>query len=119
SDTDANLKKYRIAAGTSVAAGGFRVFTESQFGMNTDPGALVPFTLDGAHGDAIYLSAADGAGNLTGYRSQFVFGAGASGVSFGRVVTSIGADLTAVSARTFGANNAFPLVGPVVINELM
>ncbi len=119
SDSDSNLKKYRIAPGTTISAGSFRVFTQSQFGTNADPGALAPFTLDGAHGDAVFLSAVDGAGNLTGYRSQFTFGAAAHGVSLARVVTSIGADLAASTARTLGTNNAPPLVGPVVINEVM
>ena len=119
SDSESNFKKYRIAPGTAIGAGGFRVFAQSQFGPNNDPGALVPFTFDGAHGDAVYLSAADGQGNLTGYRSQSAFGAAASGSSLARVVTTIGAELAASTARTLGTNNAPPLVGPVVINEVM
>lgn len=119
SDSDVNLKKYRIATGTLIASGGFAAFTQSQFGTNTDPGALAPFTFDGARGGAVYLSAADGAGNLTGWRSQFAFGAAADGVSFARVVTSVGADLAASTARTFPTTNAPPAIGPVVINEVM
>ncbi|HEU0012015.1 MAG TPA: lamin tail domain-containing protein, partial [Verrucomicrobiae bacterium] len=134
SDSLANLKKYRFANGTSVGANGFRVFYEYQFGANVDPGALVPFTFDSARGDLAILSQVDGSGNLTGYRSQFKFGASSNGVSFGRVLTSVGEELAAASGRSFGSdspatlaqfrsgagsNNPPPLIGPVVINELM
>ncbi len=40
-------------------------------------------------------------------------------MSFGRVVTSVGVDYAAMSARTLGQGNAAPLVGSVLINELM
>jgi hypothetical protein len=50
----------------------------------------------------------------------FNFGASANGVSFGRVVNSQGRErLTALTARSLGATNPLPLVGPVVISELM
>jgi hypothetical protein len=134
SDSLANLKKYRIANGTSVGANGFRVFYEYQLTGVGDPGALEPFTFDSARGDLAVLSQADGGGNLTGYRSQFRFGASSNGVSFGRVITSVSEELAATSGRSFGndspgtlaqfrsgagSNNPPPLVGPVVINELM
>src|SRR6185503_3423726 len=134
SDSLANLKKYRIANGTSVGANGFRVFYEYQLTGVGDPGALEPFTFDSARGDLAVLSQADGGGNLTGYRSQFRFGASSNGVSFGRVITSVSEELAATSGRSFGndspgtlaqfrsgagSNNPPSLVGPVVINELM
>jgi hypothetical protein len=71
---------------------------------------------------------------LTGYRAFAEFGAAENGVSFGRYQTSVGVDLTALGARTFGIDNpattnqfrsgtgktnAYPKVGPIVINELM
>ena len=125
-----DLKKYRIASGTILPAHGYLVFYEYQF--NSTNG--VPFTFNSAHGDAVHLSQADGAGNLTGYRAGESFGAAANGVSFGRFQTSAGVDFTAMSARSFGVDNpaslaqfrggtglpnAYPKVGPVVINELM
>lgn len=126
SDSQDDFKKYRIPDGTTIAAGGFAVFYQNQFGA--------AFTFDSAHGDEAWLSAADANGNLTGYRTGAKFGAAENGVSFGRVVTSVGVDYVAMSVRTFGQDspatlaqfrtgtglpNAAPLVGPVIISELM
>ncbi len=132
SDSMKNLKKFTIPAGTVIAPGGFKVFYESQF--NPDPAAATSFSLSSAKGDDVSLSQATADGELTGYRATVKFGPAANGVSFGRFVTSVGADFVAMSARTFGVDqpatveefrqgaglsNAYPVVGPVVISELM
>jgi len=133
SNTQDDLKKYRIANGTTIPPGGFKVFYEFQF--NPTNGSSVPFTFNSAHGDQAYLSQADGSGNLTGYRATSKFGAAANRISFGRYTNSIGqADLVAMNAMSFGVNNPAtvgqfragsgaanpaPLVGPIVINEIM
>jgi hypothetical protein len=133
SDSQEDLKKYRVVDGTVLPAHGFKVLYEYQF--NPTNGAAIPFTFNSAHGGQVWLSPADASGNLTGYRAFATFGAAANGVSFGRYTNSIGeVDFVAMSARTFGvdnpstlkdfrtgdgAPNAYPLVGPVVINELM
>ncbi len=133
SNSQDNLKKFRIADGTVLPGGGFKVFYESQF--NPVNGSSIPFTFNSAHGDRAFLSEADAAGNLTGYRAAAAFGAAANGVSFGRYTNSIGAvDFVGLTARTFGkdnpltlaqfetgtgAPNASPRVGPIVINEIM
>jgi hypothetical protein len=133
SNSQDDLKKYRIADNTLIPANGFKVFYEYQF--NPTNGSSTPFTFDAAHGDHVYLSQADGAGNLTGYRAPATFGAATTNVSFGNYVNSLGeTDLVAMSAPTFGvsnpssveqfrtgagAANAYPLVGPIVINEIM
>ena len=135
SDSQSDLKRYRIPDGATIAAGGFKVFYEYQFGPadgETDTPPL--FTFNSAHGDSAFLSEADPGDNLTGYRIGISFGASANGVSLGRYVTSVGVDFTALSQRTFGVDtpttvtqfrtgtglsNAYPLVGPVVINEVM
>lgn len=109
SDSTTNLKKYRVPSSPSLAAGAFWLFTESQLG----------FSLDSTDGDAVVLSATDGSGNLTGYRSQFKFGAAAAGVPFGRVPTASGVDFASLAALTLGAANAAPLVGTIIINEIM
>jgi hypothetical protein len=130
SNSETDFKKYRIPNGTIVAGHGYKVFYEYQFnGSNSSP-----FTLNSAHGDSVYLSQADGLGNLTGYRSQIAFGAAENAVSFGRFPTSVGVDFVAMSARSFGVDNPvtvaqfrtgtgltnpYPKVGPVVINEIM
>ena len=133
SNSQRDLKKFRVAAGTTLAPGAFQVYYENQF--NADGlGLGTNFTLNSAHGDAVYLSEADGAGELTGYRVSVSFGAAENGVSFGRFATSTGADFTALAQRTFGADNpatlaqfrtglgltnSYPRIGPVIINEIM
>src|SRR5439155_264018 len=74
------------------------------------------------------------AGNLTGCRNGVAFGASENGVSFGRYTNGTAIEFVALSRRTFGVDNpatldqfrageglpnAYPKVGPVVINELM
>jgi hypothetical protein len=117
SDDGAVPKKFRIPDGTEIPAGGYLVFTEEDF--NPQAGTLLNFALDSA-GDAVYLSAADSAGNLTGYGDGVDFGAAALGVSFGRYVNSVGEEqFPAQIATTLWAANAGPAVGPVVITEIM
>ena len=132
SDAKSNFKKYRIPDGTVVPAQGYHVFYEVDF--NDTNKAVVAFSFSSANGDQAYLSAADAAGNLTGYRSGADFGPALNGVSFGRYETSIGRDFTAMTQRTFGQDspttveqfrtgaglsNGAPRVGPVVVNEVM
>ncbi len=110
-------KKFRIAAGTTINAGDHLTFTEAQF--NTVPSASTNFAL-GAMGDEAYLFAADAAGNLLGYYHGFHFDASSAGVSFGRHINSqAGQHIVAQAALTLGAANSGPLVGPVVITEIM
>jgi hypothetical protein len=133
SNTRDNLKAYRFPDGSTIPARDFKVLYEFQF--NPTNGSSAPFTLNSAHGDKVYLSEADGSGNLTGYRAVARFGAAANGVSFGRYTNSVGhVDFVAMSHRSFGADNPstvaqfrtgtgaqnpYPLVGPVVVNEIM
>ncbi|MBN1670803.1 MAG: lamin tail domain-containing protein, partial [Kiritimatiellae bacterium] len=117
SDTLTDYRKYRIPDGTTVAAGGYMVFDEHDF--NTDTNDPACFALD-SHGDQIYLTRWDAHGNLQ-YLAEESFGGAANGRAFGRHVCSDGhADFVAqTTADTLGAANAAPLVGPVVINEMM
>jgi hypothetical protein len=118
SDSQSDFKKYRIADGTMLPAQGFIVFNQSQ--LDGGAGSLVPFTFDGARGGEVWLSAADGAGSLTGDRAGAKFGASASGVSIGRYLTSQQkAHFVAQDALTLDGANMLPKVGPVVLNELM
>ena len=130
SDSAANFRKYRIPDGRSLPAGGFAVFYEAQFNRN----APVAFALNSALGGEVWLSAANPAGELTGYRTRAAFGPAGNGVSFGRFVTGFNVDYVALSRRTFGADNpasltefraglgatnAAPQVGPIVVSEIM
>lgn len=107
-------KKFRIPDGAPLAAGAYRVFTEADF----NPGGA-GFALS-SDGDEVWLFSADAAGNLTGYFHGFQFGAADDGVSFGRHLISSGEDyFVAQATRTPGGANAAPLVGPIVINEIL
>lgn len=108
SDSVNNLKRFKIPNGTTIAAGGYKVFFQSELGFGLDSGV----------GDEVYLSEADVGGNFSGGRDFISFGAAANGVSFGRYPNGTG-KLYAMSAVTVGAANALPLVGPIVINEIM
>jgi hypothetical protein len=136
SDSKDNFRKYLIPGGTTLGAGGFKVFYEYQFNSPDYPATA--FALSSSKGDQVYLSQATN-GQLTGYRAEVKFGASANGVSFGRHLTSAGADFTAMSALSFGtavtaqsptnqitlfrtgqgATNPYPWVGPVIINQIM
>jgi len=109
SDTVANYKKFQIPS-TTLNAGDYVVFDETDFGT---------WALD-SHGDEVYLTHWDGSGNLL-YLNEATFGGAANGVAFGRHVrTDREIDFVAQSvSNTLDGANAYPLVGPVVINELM
>ncbi|MCX6904531.1 MAG: lamin tail domain-containing protein [Verrucomicrobia bacterium] len=127
------LQKYRIPNGTVVPARGFKVFYENQF--NFDPHDSSAFRLDAVNGDQVYLAMTGTNGSFTGYRAEASFGAADPGVSFGRYTNSVGTvDFPALTRTTFGAdeadrvedfragtgaNNAYPVVGPIVLTEIM
>ncbi len=115
SDSFGTPQKYRIPEGTTIPANGYRVFYESNsFGLGSQNFGL------SSTGDDIYLFSGDAAGNLTGYYHGFDFGAQANGVTFGRYVLSTGNDnFVTQIAPTLGSTNSGPLVGPIVISEIM
>jgi hypothetical protein len=117
SDSFSSPFKFRIPDNTVIAAGGYAVFTEADF--NPAPGVGNSFAFSAA-GEAVILSAADAVGNLLGYTHRWSFGASRPGVSFGPHTTGSGMErFVPLAARTFGAANAWPLVGPVMISEIM
>ena len=119
SDDANDLTKYKIAAGTSIAGGGYKVFYEDKhFGNSSDPGCKEPFALSRT-GETVYLHSGSG-GVLTGYSEQEKFDASEAGVTLGRYQKSTGSyNFVALSKATPGAANAAPQVGPIVINEIM
>ena len=113
-DSFGTPKKWRIPNGTTIAAGGYLVFTESEF----NPGGL-NFSYSSL-GEEVYLFSGNASNDLTGYYHGFVYDAADEGVSFGRYLNSQAKeDFVAQTSTTFGTNNAGPIVGPVVINEIM
>jgi hypothetical protein len=107
-------KKYRIPNDTVVNARGFQVLTANQFGTGSSGFAFSEF------GEEVWLFAGDAATNLTGYYHGWSFGAAPNGVSFGQYLDSkTNAHFVLQSVATLSAANALPLVGPIVISEIM
>ena len=124
-----NFKKYQFAPGTSIATNGYLVLYENAF----NSGSTNSFTFNSAHGDEVWISAADGSGVETGERLVIDFGAAFNGVSFGRIQTSDGIDYAPLNYHTFGVtnpaslaafragtggSNAAPRISPVIVNEI-
>jgi hypothetical protein len=111
SDDAANRTKWQIPGDTVIGPGAFLVLGEAGgFGS--------AFTLSALGGD-VYLTSSSGSG-VGGYRDHVDYGASDPNVSFGRHIKSTGgSDFVAMTLATRGAANAAPVVGPVVINEVM
>ena len=119
SDDERDLKKYEIPNTTIMEPRGYIVFYEDlQFGNPAAPGAHTPFGLS-ENGETLYLHSGSN-GELTGYRDTEKLGASETGIAFGRYQKSTGSyNFVAMSENTPGGENAYPTVGPVVINEIM
>ena len=121
SDNDLDLQKYRIEDGTTIPAYSYIVFYEdTHFGLSSsDPGALTPFALS-ENGDTIHLFEPATGIDLQ-YHVSESFGASQRGVSIGRYYkeSSRTYNFVAMAEPTPGAVNSLPMVGPVVISEIM
>ncbi|MHC4571727.1 MAG: lamin tail domain-containing protein, partial [Planctomycetota bacterium] len=120
SDNDDDFMKYEIAAGTMIDANDYIVFYEdTDFNDPGDPGCYTPFALS-ENGEEVYLSSGLSGQLAGGYSEKEDFGASETGVSFGRYIKSTGdVDFVAMDYNTPGNANAYPKIGPVVINEIM
>ena len=117
-DAKSNYRKYRIPTGTVLPTGGYIVFNETNH-FNTSGGSNTnDFSLDGAHGEDVYLVQTDARTNLVRFVDHEEFGPAANGESFGRWPNGSGR-LYPMLSRTFGAVNSGPRVGPVVLGEIM
>ncbi len=118
SDDPSDATKLRINQSTVIPAGGFLVLTEQQvFGLAVDPAN--GFGLSEL-GDEVSLAAGVAGGSLAGFQVVRDFGAAENGVTIGTYTNSVGnVDFVSLSAPTAGTENSEPLVGPVVINEIM
>jgi len=120
SDSSSNLKKYEIAAATEIPPKGYVVFYQHQhFDNDLDPGCHEPFQLS-ENGETLYVNSGAG-GELTGYSVEEDFGASETDVAFGRYykASTDTYNFVAMSENTPGGPNAYPKVGPIVINEIM
>ncbi len=139
-----NPLKFRIPAGTTIPARGFKVFYElartgSTAGFNPDgTGDNPSFTFNSANGDEACLLSVDASGKPLYWMDAVTFGPTDNGKSLGRYPDGTG-KLSPLSRPTFGtvvdmsfpeefitvfrtgagASNAYPEVGPVVINRVM
>ncbi len=118
SDNSTNLTRYEIAAGTTIPAGGYLVFTQANhFGNAADPGTHVPFGLS-EFGENVFLSS-PGGGEAGGYRAAEDFGAADVGVSIGRYIKSNGKkDFVQLSSATPGGPNTGLSLGRADAAEL-
>ncbi len=101
SDDPMTLQKYRIPDGVLLNPGDY--WSASAGDLN--------FSLDAIRGGRIILSHDDT------HRTSARYGP-FDGHSYGNVPTTLGPDFVRLSAATFGASNAAPEVGPIVISEI-
>lgn len=123
SDSQSNLAKYEIPAGTTLAAHSYLVLTESaNFGNVADPAHChVPFALN-AHGDNVYLTSNVAGSPLVpgGYQEHVNVDASPPDVTIGLETKSTGGtDFALQQAPTFGAVNGIAYVAPLVLSEVM
>lgn len=121
SDNANSPMKYRIADGTILPGNGYLVFSEDfHFGAGSaDPGALIPFALS-ENGELVHIFGPSD-GLRPDYTEKEDFGAAETGVSFGRhyKASTRTFNFVAMDTPTPGAANSAPLVGPVIISEIM
>lgn len=116
-DSKSQPVKYEIPDGTELAPASYVVFTEDDFTKNQD--TTRHFSL-GADGDDIFIVADSSGCSGESYCHGFSFGALEMGVGFGRLITQSGGEsFAALSGTTLGSKNSEPLIGPLVISEIM
>jgi hypothetical protein len=119
SDHKSDLGKFRIAEDTIVEPFGYIVFYENtHFGNPLNPDTRTPFAFS-ENGDTAYLFTGNDA-VFPGYLMEAALGPSETWYTFGRYRTSIGVySYVTMSEMTPGLPNAYPRVGPVIINEVM
>ncbi|MEM6645548.1 MAG: lamin tail domain-containing protein [Bacteroidota bacterium] len=115
SDEPGVYAKFRIPDGTTIAPGGYLVFTENDFNGSGTP---ADFGLSSARGETLRLlePGTDGQPHLFAETARF--GATFNGESLGRWPNADG-DFFPMSSRTLGSENSGPRLGTVVIDEVM
>jgi hypothetical protein len=126
-DTLDSLLRVRIPSGRVLPAGGYSVLYGPDLASGPEPLRLA------AEGGRLYLSSADESGRPTGAVRGITYGAARSNTAQGRHVFMSGPAFVELSEPTFGVSdprtitdfrsgsgspNAYPRVGPVVLNEI-
>ncbi|MFT5527474.1 MAG: hypothetical protein ACI9HK_005456, partial [Pirellulaceae bacterium] len=116
SDTATNYQKFQIPFGTVLNDDSYVTFNEDDFnpGLGGNP---TDFSLNGAHGDDVWLLEGDGGGDLVRFVDRVEFGAAANGESFGRWPNGTGTFVPLIS-NTFDLTNSAPRIGPLFISEV-
>jgi len=119
SDRKDDLGRFQIAAGTILEPFGYIVFYENtHFGNALNPDTRTPFALS-ENGETLYLFSGDDEA-YPNYLAEAPLGPSETFTSFGRYRKSTGEySYVTMSELTPGMANAYPRVGPVVINEIM
>ncbi|MFC1757565.1 lamin tail domain-containing protein [Planctomycetota bacterium] len=112
-----SLMKYRIANGTTLAAGGYLVLDEDDFNPTPLNPAPNDFALSGAHGDDVWLTILEPNGSVRAFVDEVHFGGTPNGESVGRVPNGQGR-LAPMIAPTFGQANSSVRVGPLIISKI-
>jgi hypothetical protein len=113
--TGGNLARFTIPAATTLAPGGFKVYSTADFAAQnpSNPMAFSEF------GEAIYLFSMNGA-IPAAFEDYVNYNATDVNTSLGRYVNSVGeTDFTLLQNITIGQANGAPLVGPLVVSEIM
>jgi hypothetical protein len=118
SDSRGLPRKFVIPGGTTLEADEYAVFDEDDFNPTPASPETNHFTLNGAHGDDVWLIEPGPGGEPRRIADTVDFGAAVNGEAFGRWPDGSGV-LYPMGASTFGTTNSGPRVGPVVISEIM
>ena len=106
-DSDRDIERFRIPAGTTIAAGGYLVFDQNQLG----------FGFRGQDSDNALLVSATSTGTLLGFEDAVTFDASDPDRSLGRWPNASGI-LVPQTLSTLGADNAGPLLLDAIISEV-
>jgi len=117
-DSSSQPQKFAIPSGLVLQPGDYAVFNENDFNPNPLHPAPNDFSLNGAHGDEVWLFESDASGNPIRIADTVSFPAAPNGESFGRWPNAIG-KLYPMTSLTLGTANAGPRVGPVILSEIM
>ncbi len=116
SDSTTDPRKVWLPENSKIPPRGFFVITYNQLNQPSFDGKL---QLDPPVTGQLVLSAGNAAGVLTGYQMRMSFPSLEPGVSFGRILDSLGRSTWLLLARpTIGAENSGPRLGPLVISAV-
>ncbi len=116
SDSTSAPRKVWLPENSKIPARGYLVVNYGQLNQPSFDGRL---ELDPPVTSQLVLSAGNAAGTLTGYQMRVAFPALEPGVSFGRILDSLGGAAWVQLARpTIGSENSGPRLGPLVISAI-